>query len=426
MEETMRISTRYLTVGLLMAALLLIVHGASAQQAGRIAGTVVGPDGKPIEGVTITISAPALSREMVKRTNAKGKFTVSHSDAAMTYEYRFEKEGYQTLILQVSPPVGGTDARQYTLQPVATAASGGGSSAAKAGGRNSAIRTFNEGVEAQRLDNLDLATAKFREAAELDPEMAVAHTALAAVAVLAEDYPTAAAEAEAALAIDPEDVRAMQIRFDAYRLGGDDAKAKEAARALREVGDLSEAAGRIYNEGVDAYQSGDTATAQVKFRQVIELDPEMVSGYIALAQVTLIGGDPAESAAMLASALDREPDNVQALKLSFDAGRLSGNTEMAAHALERLVELDPKWMTTVLFEHAAELFNADEAANAAFLLAYVVKADPQLARAHFMLGMALFNSGHQAEGREHLETFIELAPEDPDAEIARSLLSFGE
>jgi Flp pilus assembly protein TadD len=129
---------------------------------------------------------------------------------------------------------------------------------------------------------------------------------------------------------------------------------------------------------------------------------------------------------MLTAALEREPDNLQALKLSFDAGRLSGNTDMAAHALDRLVELDPNWIATVLFEHGAELFNADQAANAAFVLSYVVKADPELARAHFMLGMALFNSGRQAEGREHLEKFIELAPEDPDAEIARGLLSFGE
>jgi tetratricopeptide (TPR) repeat protein len=425
----MKFSIKTLTAGLVVTALLLIANGASAQQAGRIAGTVVGPDGAPIEGVTITISAPVLSREIVKLTNKKGKFTVSHSDAAMAYEYKFEKDGYQTLTLEVSPPVGGTDSREYTLLPVAAAASAGGNATSAGGapsGRRGAIRSFNEGVEAQRLGDLELAAAKFNEAAEVDPEMAAAHTALAAVALQAEDFQTAAIEAEAALAIDPEDVSAMQVRFDAYRLSGNEAKAKEAARALREVGDVDQAAGRIFNEGVDAYQAGDIAAAQSKFRQVIELDPDMVSGYVALGQIMLLAGSPAESAAMLTAALEREPDNLQALKLSFDAGRLSGNTDMAAHALDRLVELDPNWIATVLFEHGAELFNADEAANAAFVLGYVVKADPELARAHFMLGMALFNSGRQAEGREHLGTFIELAPEDPDAEIARGLLSFGE
>ena len=57
-------------------------------------------------------------------------------------------------------------------------------------------------------------------------------------------------------------------------------------------------------------------------------------------------------------------------------------------------------------------------------LEYVLKADPDLARAHYLLGMALYNSGRADEGRPHLERFIELAPEDPDVEIAKGLLSY--
>ena len=54
----------------------------------------------------------------------------------------------------------------------------------------------------------------------------------------------------------------------------------------------------------------------------------------------------------------------------------------------------------------------------------MVKADPTLARAHFLLGMALFNTDRADEGLIHLKKFIELAPDDPDAEIARGLLSY--
>ncbi len=43
---------------------------------------------------------------------------------------------------------------------------------------------------------------------------------------------------------------------------------------------------------------------------------------------------------------------------------------------------------------------------------------------NFLLGMALFNSGRADEGRAHLLRFIELAPDDPDVEIARGLLSY--
>jgi tetratricopeptide (TPR) repeat protein len=103
---------------------------------------------------------------------------------------------------------------------------------------------------------------------------------------------------------------------------------------------------------------------------------------------------------------------------------LTGDQETAAAMLDRLVELDPEWMGTVLFDHAGTLFNANQPAAAAFELGYVVKAKPDLARAHFMLGMALFNTGKTKEGSEHLQKFIELAPDDPDVEIARGLMAY--
>jgi tetratricopeptide (TPR) repeat protein len=297
-------------------------------------------------------------------------------------------------------------------------AGGGGGASGKV------VRTFNEGVEAQRMGDLDLAVAKYRQAAEMAPELAAPHTALAGVASIREDWETAAAEAEAAIAVDPEDVRAMQIRFDAYRHLGQEARASDAAAALREVGDLDAAAARIFNEGVDAYTAGNLAMAQSKFQQVIQLSPDMVAPYVALAQISLTQGSPAEALAMAQSALEREPDDVRALKIALDGARTMGDTDTAAEALDRLVELEPQWVTTTLFDHAAELFNENRAADAAIELEYVVKADPDLARAHYLLGMALFNTGRADEGRVHLQTFLELAPDDSDAEIARGLLSY--
>ncbi len=88
----MRFSTKALIAGLVVSSILLIANGASAQ---RPAASPARSSTRrtPIEGVTITISAEVLSREIVKLTNKKGKFTVSHSDATMTYEYKFEKDG---------------------------------------------------------------------------------------------------------------------------------------------------------------------------------------------------------------------------------------------------------------------------------------------------------------------------------------------
>ncbi len=422
----MRNTSKSLSIALAAVASFLIIADASAQQAGRIAGTVINTDGTPIEGVSVTISAETLSRDIVKTTNKKGKFTVSHADAAMTYNYKFEKQGYQTLVLPVNPPLGGTQFRDFTLLPVAAGPPAGAAvpaAGAPAGG-SPAIRAYNEGVEAQRLGDLDLAAESYRKAAKIDPELAAAHTALAGMLLQREDYATAAAEAEIALTIDSSDVRALQIRFDAYRLGGDEEKADEAAKALREIGNLDDAAARIFNEGVDAYSAGDVATAQSKLQQVIQLAPEMVAPYVALAQISLSQGSAAEALAMARSALELEPDNTRALKIAFDGARLTGDAEAAEQALERLVELEPQWVATTLFEHAVKLFDDNQSEAAALELRSVLKVDPDHARANFLLGTALYNSGHADEGRGYLEKFVELSPDDPDAEIARGLLSY--
>jgi len=421
----MKIS-RGMVVSFLMAmALGLIAPEATAQMA-RISGKVVDTDGQAVAGVTITVTTPDSGKfELVKVTDKKGKATLSFNNLAWRYQIRLEKEGYQTRVEPLTLAAGGTVREQWVLEPEAAAGTGGGGPAGSAGsGGSKVLQTYNEGVEAQRQGDLELAAEKYRAAANMNPDLAAPHTALAVVAAIGGDWETVATEAESALAIDPEDLQAMQLRFDAYRNLGDEKKAAEAAAALREVGDLESAAARIFNEGVDAYVAGDVATAQSKFQQVIQLSPEMVQPYVALAQIGLSQGSAAEALAMATSALEREPDNTQALKIAFDGARLTNDLETARQSLGRLVELEPQWVTTTLFEHAVELFDNNQPSAAALELEYVLAADPEMARAHFMLGMSLFNSGRAEEGRVHLEKFIELAPEDPDVEVARGLLSY--
>jgi tetratricopeptide (TPR) repeat protein len=411
----------------LIAAVLLAVPEANAQMA-RISGKVLDPAGQPVDGVAVTVTTPDSERfKLEKTSNKKGAVTLVFNNLEFQYDIRFEKEGYQTKSEPLYLTSGGTVKVEWILVPNdAASLDGGGDAPAGAGGGsgNRAVRTYNEGVEAQRLGDLELAEERYRKAIEINPDLATPHTALAAVLLQREDYSASAAEAETALTIDPSDVRALQIRFEAYRLAGDTENAQAAADALREVGNLDQAAARIFNEGVDAYSANDTATAVSKFQQVLQLDPQMVSAYVALAQIFLAQGAPGEAGAMAQKALENEPDNVTALKLGYDAARISGDAETAEANLSRLADLDPDWMSTVLYEHAGELFNANQLDAAILELQYVLKANPDLARAHYLLGMSYFNSGRVEEGRTELQKFIELAPDDPDVEIAKGLLSY--
>jgi tetratricopeptide (TPR) repeat protein len=411
---------------LCVVALIAIADDAAAQGGGRISGKVEDQSGKPIEGVQVTAVSPDMeSFKLEKTTNKKGKFTLAFTDSTLSYVVELKKEGYQTLVAPINPVPGQTRMVEYVLLP----ATGDGQAAAEKAalsGAGRAILAYNEGAEAQRAGDLDLAAKKYNEAAAINPELAAAHTSLAAVAHMKGDYPAAAAEAEQALAIDPADARAMQLRYDAYRRAGNAAKAKEAEKALRELGGAGDAAARIFNEGAEAYNAGDLSTAIANFQQAADLDPNLVQARLVLAKIYLNQGSLSEALAKAEEVVALQPDNGDALRIAYDSARRLGDAERAATALDGLAVSDPEWAATGLFELAVELYNNGQTDEAAQALERVLQVKPDHARAHYLLGIALFNSGQTEVASEHLRRFIELAPDDPDAAIARDLLAYTE
>jgi tetratricopeptide (TPR) repeat protein len=422
----MRTANRSIIFFLCVVALVATANDAAAQAAGRISGTVSDQAGNPIEGVQVTALSPSLdSFKIEKTTNKKGKFVIAFTDSGLRYVIEIKKDGYQTIMAPINPVAGQTQLVEYVLLPAEGDEQGAASRAAMTGASR-AVLVYNEGVEAQRAGDLELAAKKYNEAAGMNPDLAAPHTSLAAIAHMQGDYPAAAAEAEKALVIDPTDARAMQIRFDAYRLAGDKEKAKEAEQAIRELGGLSETAARIFNEGAEAYNTGDMATAISKFQQAADLDPTLVQARLVLAKLYLSQGSLSEALARAEEVVALEPDNGDALRIAYDSALRLGDTEKAAKALDGLAVSDPEWAATGLFQIAVELYNSDRIEEAAQALERVLQVQPDHARAHYLLGVALFNSGQTEAAAGHLQRFIELAPDDPDAAIAKDLLTYAE
>ena len=407
---------------LAIVVLLALTATAAAQGAaiGRVQGKVVDADGSPVEDVQITITSPELpSYSDTATTNRKGKFLVSHVDATKVYTYRFEKEGYQPLSERVKPQMNGVLRREFVLQP----AGAGQAAPQQLTGEQRAIMTYNEGAQAQVQGDLDLAERRFREALEIDPGLSAAHSGLAAVALMRENFDEALAQAEDALALDPADSRALEVRYEAAKSLGRDEVAAEALQALQATGG-SDPARRAFNAGAEALRAGDTATAEARFAEALQLDPTLVPAYRVLAGLALQQGDAARAAELADTLLELEPGNVEALKLRYDAARRLGQADAAEQCLVALRETDPDWVAEDLFDHAVEEFNAGNLEAAKAELEQVLAVRPDLARAHFVLGMALFNTGEAEAATEHLERFLELAPDDPDAATAREILSY--
>ncbi len=420
----MKTVNRCLVFVVCVIAMISAAGFAEAQAGGRVAGKVTDQAGNPIEGVQVTATSPAMeSFSLEKTTNKKGKFILAFTNSAARYVIELKKEGYKTLVGRVNPVSGRTEVLEYVLLPESEDEQAAALMAALSGAGR-AIVSYNEGVEAQQAGDLETAAKKYAEAASINPELAAAHTSLAAVAHLQGDYLTAAADAEKALAIDPTDVRAMQLRFDAYRLAGNDEKADEAAEALKQVGVMNETAARVFNEGAEAYNSGDVATAISKFQEAADLDPSMVQARLVLAKLFLAEGSLSEALARGKEVLKLEPGNTDALRIVYDSALRLDDSETAAYALDGLAASDPEWAATGLFEIAVKLYNNDQIDEAMQALERVLAVDPDHARAHYLLGVAQFNTGKTDTAIGHLERFIELAPDDPDVAIARDLLKY--
>ncbi len=400
---------------------IAIPHQLEAQAA-RVVITVVDEQGKPIAGVKVTVSNPEIdSSEVIKVTNKKGKITSTHIDSQPTYSYQLEKQGYQTLTTQIRPDYQSTKRLKLVLRsqkPSAVPLQGAPS------GKSRALTSFQEGTEAYEKGDLDLAEKKFRLSAEYDSTLAEPHIALAVVAHQRGNYAVAVVEAEQALAINPSNEQALGLRYDSYRMLGNAGKTAEAAAALRQTEGGSIAAVRVFNEALKEHDDGDTASAKAKFQQALELDPQMVNAYIMLGSISLSEGKLAEAEAMASKILAIESTNNNALRIRYDALRRLGDAEGARQALEALIEADPEWVSNELFNHAADLYNNDEMADAAVALKKVIEARPDDAPALFLLGMAEYNLGDFENAKQHLGMFVELAPDHADAALAREILAY--
>ncbi len=415
-----------IVVGLVCFMAALVAAAPAAAQTGRVQGKVVDPTGERLSGVVITVTSPQQpTLKIVKKTNKKGKFTVTHVDVASTYIYTFEKEGYQPMQVRVQPAAGGTKMMTFTMKPVELAAtSQGGEGGEIRSGSAAAIQTYNEGVKAQEAGDLEAAETFYRQAAEMDPGLAAATTAIAAIRLIQGDAAEAAALAEKALEIDPDDWRALQLRYDAYRQLGDREKIKEAARALKTSGEAADVARRIFNEGVDAYSEGNAAIAVSRFQQALELDPELVPAYLALSAMLLDQGVPERSLSLAESALQRDPGNPKALRLKLKAALRVADAGAVVEALDGLAGSDPERAVRIAMSGARGLYNAGKIEETGTILHKVLELDPNRADAHYLLGLIDFNRGDTAGAKEHLEKSLELAPDSPDAASAKEILAY--
>lgn len=413
---------RALSVALL--ATFALAAGAHAVGEGRILGTVVDPEGQPIAGLKVTLSQPGTSYKQEKTTDAKGKFSLLVLDATKEYLLRMEREGYDPFEETIKPKPGDTLRLDYTLTMSAPKQAGpSAEEIQQLEGKNQAIAAFNEGVTTLKGGDLSTAAAKFEAAIQLDPALAPAHGALAEIYAEQGKNAEALAAADRYLELEPGNVRGLRVRFDAAKAMGDKEKTAQALQALAAADKSRDTAIRIYNLGAEASRAGDRDGAVNYLKQAIEVDPTLDQAYTALGQVLVVKKDFKQAAEVMDKLLARSPQNLEALTIRYEALNASGDKAGAKAALEAMKSVQASQNPEELFKQGVAQYNAGNPEGAIQTLGLAVAADPKHAKAHFMLGLAYAGS-NGAKAKEHLETFLKLAPDDPDAGTAKEMLTY--
>lgn len=405
---------------------ILTVSGlVSAERIGRLVGKVVDPEGHPIPGVTVTTTCAEIPEfRQSDTTNDKGVFKVDFERANVVYLYTFEKAGLITLKVEQNWTFEGTQRQEFTMQPAEPGTLDGRPPASTS---NQAIRAFNAGVVAFKATDYPTAMAKFEEALSFDPYMPQAWAALSQVHLEQKRYPEAAEAAEKAVALGSREEQVLRTRWEAYRHLGDESKIAEAKADFERFGRLAEEAKRIYNEGVALLKADDNEGAFARFQEALEADPTFQVARLALAATGLKLDRAAEAAAAAEAVLKQDPQNEQALRLRYNASLELGDEAMIVDSLVGLDAVDPVVARESLFHLAMAAFDRDDTVKAKEILGRILGLDPDHPRSHYLLGLILTREpGKESreQAKRHLERFLQLSPNDPDAATAEGILSY--
>ncbi len=155
---------------------------------------------------------------------------------------------------------------------------------------------------------MEAAVPDLKKALEMDPNLAVARSALAAVYLNQKEYQLAADNAQILSDSNPEDAAALSLLYEAFKGLGEAEKAKEAFAALERISP-EKAAEAFYNQGVALLDRGKHQDALASFERVLASHPGHERVHYMLGLCYLNTGDMALAKSSLQKFLELAPSD---------------------------------------------------------------------------------------------------------------------
>lgn len=409
----------------LTVALLLLIPAVAFAQGGRVSGKVTDEAGDPLAGVEARLLAVDGSADVSKTSTKKGRFSLAVVHPDREYEIILTKDGFQTIReaikLKRGEPVQGT---WVMTAGGADGAPGLNMTPEEIEARKAAVDLYNEGARALNEGDLETASAKFDAALAEAPDLYEAYEVAAALNFRLENYDRATELADSILTRDPVNERALAVRYDSYNALGKETEAGAALDALIAAAPSDDTARRVYNRALARAKTGDVEASIPRLEQAVALAPGLAPAWGLLGDLEIALGNHQRAIECGDRLMEIEGSLERGLSLRHRAFEAMGDDAGAAEALRALAELTPDAVLNSLFERGEDLFDSNEPVAAAKIYRQVLDLQPDNARAHYKLGLALLSAEDSAGAKTHLERFLELAPDDPEAQAARDMLSY--
>jgi tetratricopeptide (TPR) repeat protein len=302
------------------------------------------------------------------------------------------------------------------------------------------------------------ASIEFRNAIQIDENLAAAHWGLAQAYEQLGRSGEYIEELERTVKLDPANVQARLRLANAYLVAYSKQKSpealSEAERLANEIlaREANNPDGRILLANV-VFFKGDTAAAERMIKEAVALDPQRVESHLGLARFYLQMNRPADAEAVYKQAIS---NNDRSSLAHVEYGKFltqSGRGSEAEAEFRRAVEVDPenrdtRWVLASYYLVNNRLDRAEEAYKAwaqldwdkpegkarladfyatvgrfdeaAALYQEIVKSAPDYARGHYRLGEISLQRGDPASASAQVDELLRRDPKDVNALFLRA------